>query len=84
MILKENKPGKLSVQHRALGLEDLIELAPFIPHRDALVRLSRAAALLLLQASEDTRSLIPAKAFEYLRLGLPIVGLAFEGATSDI
>ena len=40
--------------------------------------------LLLLQASEDTRALIPAKAFEYLRTGRPILALTLDGDTADL
>ena len=68
----------------ALGLREVVELLPHLPHREALVRQDRAAVLLLLQASDDTTSMIPAKAFEYLRLGLPIIALTHEGATSDV
>jgi glycosyltransferase involved in cell wall biosynthesis len=69
---------------QALGLQDVVALVPRVPHREALAVQDRAAALLLLQASDDTTSMIPAKAFEYLRLGLPIIALAYEGATSDV
>jgi hypothetical protein len=57
---------------------------PRIPNRDALLRLRRASCLLILQASDDTRSLIPAKAFECLRVERPILALTPEGATSDL
>jgi glycosyltransferase involved in cell wall biosynthesis len=55
-----------------------------VSHKEALERLAQAAVLLLLQASDDTRSLIPAKAFEYLRVGRPILALTIEGATADL
>ena len=55
-----------------------------VPYREALQRLGQAATLLLLQASDDTRSLIPAKAFEYLRIGQPILALTLVGATADL
>ncbi|MCI0546164.1 MAG: glycosyltransferase [Candidatus Rokubacteria bacterium] len=71
-----------SVAEMELG--GVVEIERFVPHREALARLGRAAALLLMQASDDTRSLIPAKAFEYLRAGLPILALTFEGATTDL
>src|SRR5262245_19050155 len=37
-----------------------------------------------MQASDDTKSLIPAKAFEYLRIGTPVLELTLEGATADL
>jgi len=67
-----------------LGLEDVVQLVPRVSHGEALRRLGRSAVLLLLQASDDTRSLIPAKAFEYLRLGRPILALTLNGATAHL
>ncbi len=71
-------------QVRSLGLEDVVAIVDRVPHRDALQRLRRAAVLLLLQASDDTRSLIPGKAFEYLRIDRPILALTLGGATADL
>lgn len=67
-----------------LGLEDVLEVSPRIPNRDTLGRLRRASCLLILQASDDTRSLIPAKAFECLRVERPILALTGDGATADL
>lgn len=67
-----------------LGLEDVLEVSPRIPNREALGRLRRASCLLILQASDDTRSLIPAKAFECLRVERPILALTGDGATADL
>lgn len=69
---------------RELGLDGVVAVEGRIPHREALRRQAGAAVLLLLQASEDTRSLIPAKAFEYLRLGRPVLAMTLEGATADL
>jgi glycosyltransferase involved in cell wall biosynthesis len=69
---------------RSVGLEGVVRIENRIPHGEALLRQARAAALLLLQASDDTRQLIPAKAFEYLRLGRPILALTLDGATADL
>ena len=46
--------------------------------------MGQAASLLLLQASDDTKALIPAKAFEYLRMNKPILAITGEGATADL
>jgi glycosyltransferase involved in cell wall biosynthesis len=67
-----------------LGLEKSVEVVERVGYQAALERLQRAAVLLLLQASEDTKSLIPAKAFEYLRIGRPILAMTYDGATSDL
>ncbi len=69
---------------KQMGLDQVVQIADRVPHREALRRLQQAAVLLLLQASNDTKSLIPAKAFEYLRLGRPILALTLEGATADL
>jgi len=69
---------------KGLGLEGVVQVVPRIPHGEVIPRLARAASLLILQASDDTKALIPAKVFEYLRVGRPILALVFEGATSDI
>lgn len=69
---------------KALGLEDVVRVKDRVPHEEALMLLGRSAVLLLLQASDDTRALIPAKAFEYLRIGRPILAIIHEGATADL
>jgi glycosyltransferase involved in cell wall biosynthesis len=69
---------------RARGLEDLVELAPPIPYRAALQEMARADALLVMQAS-DCNEQIPAKVYEYLRCGRPVLGLTDPiGDTADL
>jgi glycosyltransferase involved in cell wall biosynthesis len=67
-----------------LGLGKVVEVTDRVSYQTALQRLQTAAVLLLLQASDDTKALIPAKAFEYLRIGRPILALVFNGATADL
>lgn len=67
-----------------LKLESIVSVGSRIPYHAALRRMADAAALLLLQASDDTSMLIPAKAFEYLRVGRPVLALTGEGATADL
>jgi hypothetical protein len=59
---------------RANGVQDIIELEPAIPYRAALAEMMSADALLVMQAS-NCNSQIPAKIYEYLRAGRPIVAL---------
>jgi len=61
----------LARQH---GIEDLIELLPSLPYRQALEEMVRADGLLVLQASNCNQQ-IPAKLYEYLRAGRPMLGL---------
>lgn len=56
------------------AITDLIDIAPNIPYRDALVEMTRANGLVIMQAS-NCNDQIPAKAYEYLRAGRPILGL---------
>lgn len=67
-----------------LGLEGVVQVIDRVSHREALQRQGQVAALLLLQASDDTRTLIPAKAFEYLRIGQPVLAVTLPGATADL
>lgn len=60
-----------------LGLNDLVTLAPPISNREALIEQASADALLLFQGSRFDRQ-IPAKLYEYLRIGRPIFALVGE------
>jgi glycosyltransferase involved in cell wall biosynthesis len=59
---------------RQYGVEHLIELCPPLPYRAALEEMTRADALLVLQASNCNEQ-IPAKLYEYLRAGRPLAAL---------
>jgi glycosyltransferase involved in cell wall biosynthesis len=59
---------------QAAGVEELVELAPPIPYREALLEMMRADGLLLLQAANCNEQ-VPAKLYEYLRCGRPILAL---------
>jgi glycosyltransferase involved in cell wall biosynthesis len=66
------------------GVEDLVEIVPAIPYRDALEEMLRADGLIVMQASNCNEQ-IPAKAYEYLRAGRPILGLTDPaGDTADL
>ena len=72
----------LRPQLRACGLEAMVELLPSIAYRDALQEMMRADGLLVMQASSCNEQ-IPAKIYEYLRAGRPIIGLTSpEGSTA--
>lgn len=58
----------------AHGVQDFIELCPAIQYREALAEMLSVDALLVLQAS-NCNAQIPAKIYEYLRAGKPILGL---------
>jgi len=64
------------LQHLAKthGAQDFIELCPAIPYRAALAEMMAVDALLVMQA-RNCNAQIPAKIYEYLRAGKPILGL---------
>jgi len=69
---------------RCAGLISRVEFLPRVSYEDSLAELGRASVLLLLQASKDTVDLVPAKLFEYLRAGRPVLALAPLGATAEV
>ena len=69
---------------KAHGAQDFIELCPAIPYREALAEMMSVDALLVMQA-RNCNSQIPAKIYEYLRAGTPILGLTDpEGDTAGV
>ena len=70
-------PGSEDLYRKLLaekGIDDLILLKPHMPYSQALQECANADGLLLFQAA-DCDMQIPAKAYEYLRLGKPILAL---------
>ena len=63
-----------------LGLEGIVTLEAMLPYREALAEQSQADALLLFQGDQYDNQ-IPAKLYEYLRIGRPIFSLV--GAQGD-
>lgn len=63
--------NELSRRH---GLQDVVEVLPPIDYRDALAEMVRADGLLILQAANCNEQ-IPAKLYEYLRAGRPLLAL---------
>jgi glycosyltransferase involved in cell wall biosynthesis len=69
---------------RDLGLGDLVRLLPPLDYHDALRECAEASGLLLLQGPSCDRQ-IPAKTYEYLRLGKPILALTTpKGDTAGV
>jgi hypothetical protein len=59
------------------GLDGIVSLAPSVAYHDALAEQAQADALLLFQGSQFDQQ-IPAKVYEYLRIGRPIFALVGE------
>jgi glycosyltransferase involved in cell wall biosynthesis len=66
----------------SLGLRGVVEVVPRIPRSDSLVEMMSASALLLVQPGHPLS--IPAKAYEYLATGRPILAIADDGETADL
>jgi len=64
----------LHEQIASLQLQDMVEVLPALPYRDALGEMMRADGLLVLQ-SDCCNDQIPAKIYEYIRAGMPILAL---------
>lgn len=60
----------------ALRLDGVVRVVQRTPYEQTLAALVSSSVLLLLQGGDDTRILIPAKAFEYLRAGRPVLAIA--------
>lgn len=67
----------LSELARKYEVTEAVEILPAIPYREALAEMLRADGLLILQAS-NCNDQIPAKLYEYLRAGRPIIALTDE------
>jgi glycosyltransferase involved in cell wall biosynthesis len=75
--------GPYRQQIRERGIEDIVELAPSIGYRAALQEMLTVDGLLLFQASICNHQ-IPAKLYEYLRAGRPVLALTDPaGNTAD-
>ena len=67
----ENLLGRLALE---CDVQDLVRFAPALPHADALREMAESDGLLLLQAGNCNLQ-IPAKFYEYLRIGRPMIVL---------
>ena len=72
---------RLAAEH---GVQDMIEVCPPLPYKAALQEMLRADVLLVMQAANCNEQ-IPAKIYEYLRAGRPIICLSDPlGDTVDV
>lgn len=82
------RPGEFLIRFRAAvhdallhelanqnRVAEFVDIAPAIPYREALREMLSANALVLMQGN-NCNGQIPAKLYEYLRAGRPILGLA--------
>jgi glycosyltransferase involved in cell wall biosynthesis len=69
-----NNDQQLTALALQYGVEDFVQILPPLPYRAALNEMIRADALLVLQAANCNEQ-IPAKLYEYMRAGRPILAL---------
>ena len=69
-----NNDQQLAALARQHDVEDFVQILPPLPYRAALNEMVRADAVLLLQAANCNEQ-IPAKLYEYMRAGRPILAL---------
>lgn len=65
----------LAALSQEYGIAPFIEICPPVPYREALAEMMRADGLLVMQ-SDGCNAQIPAKIYEYLRAGRPLLCLA--------
>jgi glycosyltransferase involved in cell wall biosynthesis len=73
-----NNDQPLTALARQHGVEDFVQILPPLPYRAALEEMVRADAVLVLQAANCNEQ-IPAKLYEYMRAGRPILALTDPG-----
>lgn len=70
------------------GMQKMVRLVPYIPHDEVAQKLHEASALLLFigpSSDPQTKGLVPAKLFEYMASGRPILAIGPEdGDTARI
>ena len=76
--------GEYAPAIRDLGIGDCVSLASSIPYHDALREMMTATGLLVFQGYTSNPA-IPAKVYEYLRAGRPVLGMVdAEGETAAL
>ena len=70
---------------RSLGLQDVVELPGYLPHRESIGHLLAADALLLMVApGPGSAGVLTGKLFEYLAAAKPILGLTPPSAAAEL
>jgi glycosyltransferase involved in cell wall biosynthesis len=75
------KAPEITTMLRTLQLDDVIEFLPRVPRTESLQAMTDASALLLLQPNHAVA--VPAKLYEYLAAGRPILAIA-SGETATL
>ncbi len=76
-LYSPGNPEGVKAELRNLGMEDCVRVLPGVAYGEALRAMARADVLLLFQGP-TCENQIPAKLYEYLRIGKPILALTTE------
>ncbi len=78
--------GKLTAQAiEEAGLNDIVKMTGYLPHKQAVARLLAADLLLLvIGAGPGSEAVFTAKIFEYLAAGKPVLALVPEGPAEQL
>lgn len=68
---------------RELGLGEIVETHPYVPHAEAIREMRRSSILLLLiNDVPNQMGIIPGKVYEYMATGRPVLGIGPPGGDS--
>ena len=69
--------GAILAAYRDAGLGDALAVTPYVPHAEAIGHMRQADLLMVaVQRVVHNEGVTPAKVFEYLSIGTPVLGLA--------
>ncbi len=69
--------GAILAAYRDAGLGDALTVVPYVPHAEAIGHMRQADLLMVaVQRVVHNEGVTPAKMFEYLSIGTPVLGLA--------
>ncbi|MCY0876652.1 MAG: glycosyltransferase family 4 protein [Firmicutes bacterium] len=80
-------PGKSANRElvTALGLEDVVDLVGYVPHASHAALMAHADLLLVIgDQAPGASAYVPAKVYEYLGVGKPILGVIQQGEASRL
>lgn len=79
----KEKPINLSISRN--GLEGVVEILPYMEHRDCIDSMLKSHVLLLLEGGKGSECFYTGKLFEYIRTERPILALVSDqGAAADL
>ena len=79
------KDGPIRRMIRQNGLDKMVEVLPYMNHRDCIDNMLRSHVLLLLEGGRGSECFYTGKLFEYIRANRPILALVpSKGAAADL